>query len=197
MSIIGPVKLAIEIKKEIYNFLKLELGTQLNGEKTLIINAHNKNAEFLKTSILSHVNPDRSKKRTMPCINLRAPINKLISELREQKFIKWKKDGKTACSVGVTRLINLDHKDIVNYYNNVLYNILNYYTFRDNYSSLWSVVNLLRTSCARTLARKYKLGSAAKAYKKFGKLLTCPKSGTKIYKPDSLCRIRCFNTNIL
>jgi len=50
-------------------------------------------------------------------------------------------------------------------------------------------------SCARTLALKYKLRFIAKAYKQFGNLLTCPDTGIKLYKPDTLVRVREFKIN--
>jgi len=48
-------------------------------------------------------------------------------------------------------------------------------------------------SCARTLALKYKLRFMAKAYKKFGTLLTCPDKEVSLYKPKTLKKIREFN----
>jgi hypothetical protein len=50
-------------------------------------------------------------------------------------------------------------------------------------------------SCARTLALKYKMRQAAKAFKKFGKNLRDPNSKsekTKLYIPKSLTRTRQF-----
>jgi hypothetical protein len=87
----------------------------------------------------------------------------------------------------------MDHADIVAYYNVVVRGITNYYSFADNRSSLGSIVRLLHMSCAKTLALKYKLRFMAKAYKKFGTLLTCPDKGVSLYKPDTLKRVREFN----
>lgn len=50
---------------------------------------------------------------------------------------------------------------------------MNYYSFVDNYSSIASVVNFtLLHSCAKTLARKFKLDSRASVFAKFGTKLT-------------------------
>jgi hypothetical protein len=58
---------------------------------------------------------------------------------------------------------------------------------------LGAIVRLLHMSCARTLALKYKLRFMAKAYKKFGTLLTCPDKEVSLYKPETLKKIRKFN----
>lgn len=92
------------------------------------------------------------------------------------------------------RLQNLNHADIVAYFNAVVRGITNYYTFADNRSSLGALVRILHMSCARTMALKYKLRFMAKAYKNYGKLLTCPETGVCLYKPNTLTRVRTFNT---
>ena len=56
-----------------------------------------------------------------------------------------------------------------------------------------SLVRLLHMSCARTMALKYKLRFMAKAYKKFGSLMTCPEKGVSLYKPETLKSVRKFN----
>lgn len=71
--------------------------------------------------------------------------------------------------------------------------ILGYYTFADNRANLRSIVYILQMSCARTLARKYKMRHAAKAFKKFGTHLQAPDSESKkarLYLPKSLPRTR-------
>ncbi len=201
ISVIGPKKLALDIKRKICDFLKQELGLQLNEHKTLVTNAHNDSAKFLGALIHNRANPNKkviltkagTKTRITARVEMLAPVAKLIRKLKKRKFIKWRKDGKTACPTGVKRLVNFSHSDIVGYYNMVTRGILNYYNFRDNYSSLGSLVRLLHMSCARTLALKYKLRFMAKAYKKFGTRLKCPDTGVELYKPITLGRIRQFN----
>lgn len=55
---------------------------------------------------------------------------------------------------GLTRMINLDHADIVKYYNAVIREIINYYSFVDNIACLSVIVEYLSYSCRLTLAMK-------------------------------------------
>lgn len=133
------------------------------------------------------------KSRITPRITLLAPMKKLVKKIVTRKFVKWNPSGNKMIPTAVKWLQNLDHADIVKYYNACIRGTVNFYSFADNRSSLGTLVRYLHISCARTLALKYKLRFMAKVYKKFGKLLTCPDTGIKLYKPDSLSRIREFN----
>jgi hypothetical protein len=93
-------------------------------------------------------------------------------------------------------LVNLDHADIIRYFNSIVRGVINYYSFADNRSSLGSIVRLMQQSCALTLALKYKLRTMAKAFKKFGTLLKCPDTGTEFYLPGKLTRIRQFGKSV-
>ena len=87
------------------------------------------------------------------------------------------------------KLIHLSLKDIIEYYRNVERGILNYYSCVHNRNELWSIVRFLHYSCALTLARKYKLKTLAKTFKKFGRDLEfVDESGKryKIFRPDNL-----------
>jgi len=101
-------------------------------------------------------------------IGLRAPLDKLISKLVTRRFMKWNFNGTILRAKGLGRMTNLDHADIIAYYNAVVRGILTYYSFADNRSRLGSIIRYLHMSCARTMALKYKLRFMAKAYKKFG-----------------------------
>jgi hypothetical protein len=96
----------------------------------------------------------------------------------------------------MTSIMNLSHDTILKIYNSVLRGIINYYSFADNRSSLNSIVWTLHQSCALTLAKKYKLKTMAKTFKKFGHLLTCPKTSVSLWKPSTLSRIRVFNSSM-
>jgi len=72
--------------------------------------------------------------------------------------------------------------------------LLNYYNFADNYGAVARIVQgLLLHSCAKTLARKFKLRSRAEAFAKFGKTLgpkddlqaSLPKAKLGFYLPPS------------
>ena len=93
-------------------------------------------------------------------------------------------------------LINLDHADILGYYNSVIRGILNFYSFVNNKKSLGSLVHGLKLSCARTLALKYKLRFASKVYRRFGGKLKCPDTGLELFIPGTFKAIHKFSTNV-
>lgn len=202
ISIIGPYSLAIEIKNKVSQFLEDNLGLEMNQAKTLITKASQTPAHFLGANIIWRnpsekkvvINKHKKKTRITARMGLLAPLDKLIKKLVERGFAKWNPNG-TIKPIGLKRMQNMNHADIISYYNAVTRGVLNYYSFTDNRSSLGSWVRYLHMSCARTLALKYKLRFMAKAFKKFGSLLRCPETGTKLYKPNNLNRIRQFHTS--
>lgn len=65
----------------------------------------------------------------------------------------------------------------------MLRGIANYYSFVHNYGSLVGTLTLiLKSSCAKLLAAKYKLETQSKAFAKFGKDLRCPTSNATFEK---------------
>ncbi len=201
ISVTGPHSLALKIKELVSVFLEKELGLHMNQGKTLVTKSCEGPAFFLGTEITWRAPQQKKvilssrgrKVRITGRLSLHAPMEKLSKTLVERKFAKWDLSGKTLTPVGLKRLQNMSHSDIISYYNAVTRGILNYYSFADNRSSLGSVVRILRMSCARTLALKYKLRYMSKAYKKFGSSLECPETKAKIYRPTTLKRIRQFN----
>jgi len=197
ISVIGPYSLAVSIKNEVAQFLEKELRLTLNKAKTLLSKAK---AYFLGTEVtwrrtlekLVILTKAGRKSRVTGRMSLHAPITKLLSRLHEKGFIKWTPQGK-AVPTSVGWLQNMDHADILRYYNAVARGILNYYSFSDNRSSLGGIIRLLHMSCARTFAIKYKLRFMSKAFGRFGRKLACPKTGTEFYFPETFKRIRKFN----
>jgi hypothetical protein len=72
---------------------------------------------------------------------------KLVNKLVRRKFFKWNPKGQGAIPHGLTRRMNLDHADIIKYYNAVVRGIINYYSFVDNIARLSSIVGYLKLSC--------------------------------------------------
>lgn len=70
--------------------------------------------------------------------------------------------------------MSLEHRQILHMYNAVLRGYLNYYNFTHNYGRVASRTEfILKASCAKLLAAKFKLGTMSKVYEKFGpRLLT-------------------------
>jgi len=64
-------------------------------------------------------------------------VNKFIV----RKFFKWRPNGCYTVATGLNRMINLDHADIVKYYNAVVRGLTNYYSFVDNINRLRSIVD--------------------------------------------------------
>ena len=101
-----------------------------------------------------------------PKISLNASIKLIFKKATFHGFFKNREDN--FIPVRVAPCINLNHLNILRYYNFVIYVVSNYYSFVDNKNFLLSFVHGLNISCARTLALKYKLCHASKIYKKFG-----------------------------
>ena len=68
----------------------------------------------------------------------------------------------------------------------------------DNYHRFHTIINyILKHSCAKTLARKFRLGSRAGAFKKFGsKLGTVEKNAVALKIPTSYTKLKKKKFNI-
>lgn len=202
ISVIGPKKLAEEIKSEVSSYLKNELMLDMSVDKTKLTHFSSQPIFFLGTEIMRRnvekpvkqviVKGEILKTRITPRLSLHAPIPKLIKKLVEGKFYKWNKDCTKAVPTACGRLVNMDHADIVSFYNSKIMGILNYYSFTDNHKSLGSIAHGLKHSCALTLSLKYKMRQRAKVFKKFGIYLTCPETGVKLKIPNTFGRTRTF-----
>ena len=203
LSIIGPRNLANDVKNKIKTFLSEELKLRLNGMKTQISKATKTPARFLGVEIRWRktqekkvvLTKNKKKARITSRIEMRAPMKDLVRKLVSRKFAKWDFTGKNVIPSGLTFIQNQSHADIVSYYNAVTRGILNYYSMADNRSQMGSLVRILRMSCARTLALKYKMRFMSKAFKKFGRKLKCPDTNKELYIPKDLKRIRKFNVS--
>jgi hypothetical protein len=207
ISVIGPIDLAKNIKLRVREFLRDELKLSLSDEKSKITNFSKESVFFLGAEIKNRSTrlhkpvsswPKEGKLilgRITPKVSLYAPMEKIIDSLVSRGFFQYTKLGKL---MGTARksLVNLDHADILMFYNAVINGLINYYSFSDNRSSLGSIVRLLRESCALTLALKYKLRTLAKTFRRFGKGLACPETGVLLKAPLSLSRIRYFRNGI-
>ena len=201
ISVLGPYKLAVDVKQQMEAFLKEELKLQVSATKTLITNTKRECAKFLGTLIKTGKFAEKPYKRdkhgrkvrVTPRISLHAPMREIFDKLKTQGFVKQNNAYGGVTATALKRIVNMDHADIVTYYNSVVRGILNYYSFADNRKSLSSVARALQMSCARTLALKYKLRFAAKVFKKYGKHLKDPDSGTEFHLPGTYKRTRTFH----
>lgn len=208
MGVIGTHKEANLILSKVCNFLSEELKLDLSLQKTSIVNFKKKTIHFLGTDIYSisriekpmrtvkHRTWETSiKVRVTPRVAMHAPIRKLLARLHANKFLKKNKFG-IYKPTALRRIVNLDHVDILGYYNSVSKGLLNYYSFVDNYSRFGSIVKyFLLHSCALTLALKFKLRHRSKAFKRFGGKLKCKDSDKEFYIPDNFRRTNKFFIN--
>jgi Type II intron maturase/Reverse transcriptase (RNA-dependent DNA polymerase) len=105
------------------------------------------------------------------------PVQEMIKTFLDKGFLKKSPNGLYLTNA-ITKWIFLDHRSIILRYNAVIRGLLNYYSFVDNKYCFHTLINLfLVHSCAKTIARKFRLGSRAGAFKKFGFHLKSPLEG--------------------
>jgi len=219
IGIIGTFEFAELLKEEITTFLRENLKLTLSQEKTKITHLNAERAKFLGVEF--HIpSPKESKvvtrnmadgRKIVSRVNhariyFQAPIEEIYKELFKAGFTK---DEKRGIPNAITKWIYLDHRSILLRYNEVARGYLNYYSFVDNYQAIVGMIkHTLLHSCAKTLARKFKLGSRASAFSKFGKDLSPKDEITTMeeiasrrrkprnigfHLPDSGCKTRKFS----
>lgn len=180
----GPKWLAEQIRDEVRDFLKNELGLTLSMEKTHIRNAKTQEAFFLGTRVKIGSTSQKvqkvvrngkafDKRVTGWLPQLWAPVGKLVEKLRSKGFCDANGDP-TPKHVWVL----LDDDQIVSIYGSVLRGLLNYYSFADNYVKLHRVQYILKYSAALTLATKHRL-SLKQVFRKYGDSLAVFKQNAK------------------
>ncbi len=202
VTIAGPIRDAEYIRNRIKDMLSGKCGLELNQEKTIISSMTGKwnflGAEIRKlrtnrTWLVNHSSGGRSV--GIPRILVNAPINRILTKLKDAKLIKQNKLGKIF-PIGYTPVINLSHQEILSFFNAKARGIVNFYSFATNKSSLYGILWFLKASCALTLARKYKLGTLSKVFQKFGYELKCEETGMTFFKPDNLKSVHDFRKRI-
>ena len=214
LLVCGSFQDAKDIRESISHKLN-SLGMKLHQEKTKITNIRKNKCRFLGVDFFirkvttEYKKPARLvkkdgkliKQRFTPRIILHAPIKELLNKLVTHKFIKRNHLGELIPK-GKSNCVPLTHPQTLNYYNSKIRGILNYYNCCHNRMNLWSIVRFLRYSCALTLAKKFKLKTLAKTFRKFGRDLTyINEKGKKftIYEPNNLRIIdvnKRFNTKV-
>lgn len=137
----------------------------------------------IDTSLIFSFNSFRKIKtrKTSRHVSFYAPIKNLLENLLLKKYFKKVNNKFIPTKVG--SIINLAHQEIIERYNQIIFGILNYYSFVTNKKSLKLLIHGLKMSAARTLALKYKYRSVFPVFKKFGKRLKCFKSSVEIFIP--------------
>ena len=203
IAISASYKKAEAIRSEVALFLKNELDLELNKGKTLItpwirrrvhflgaeIMASNKRGATKRVQVHSGAIRKAYKARISARTRLYMPVDKIQKKLHSKGFLK-RRLGKNGLEYNGTRrkdLVNLDHADILRYYNACYRGLANYYSFAINRGRLGSIGWLLKESCALTLANKMKLRTMAKVFQRLGKHLEC-KIKLPPYKGEKGCK---------
>lgn len=188
----GSIHEARHIKDNAKEFLIRSCGLELNSEKTTITNIADNKWSFLGAEIIklrkspSFLRIGRYGKAVgTNRVLVRAPIDTLLDKLINAGFIRRNSQGIIYPKM-YGAIMNLDHADILAFYNAKMRGLLNFYSFASNRNKLGRILWYLRASCALTLARKYKLQTMRKAFNKFGIKLKCPSTDLEIYVPESL-----------
>lgn len=105
--------------------------------------------------------------------SLTAPIKNIFERFIEKGYgVRRKSNKKLVRATSFRQITAQDADAIVKRFNSIINGILNYYFFVNRRSDLWKVCDVLRKSCALTLADKLKLKTAAQTFQKFGRNLS-------------------------
>lgn len=187
ICVTGPRKRAQDIKGKVDIFLREPLG--LRKGKTLLTKFSD-GIYFLGAIITNRIKPFKKAQKgpvVQTPITFHAPIRKLFDRLVLRGYFRYASNR--AEPTAMRALVNQDHCNILLQYNALIRGLLNFYSFADNRKSLGSIIHGLKISCALTLALKYKLRTAAKAFREFGPLLVCPETESNILLPDTFARL--------
>lgn len=178
----GNTEIATLLKNKASKFLKEELGLELSEEKTLITNILKSPAKFLGFEVRGTGKGLIQREPTVPLIR---------SDVRKKKFSLQRRKGLPVwTTVDKNRLINrffmkglcqrngfprelpwlscLEPQIIIERYNSVMRGQANFYLgFIRNRAAILRWIYILRYSCLKTLAQKYKT-SIKGIFKKFG-----------------------------
>lgn len=214
VGLVGPKLEANKLKANLTNFLMNTLKLTLSPEKTKITNLTVEKAKFLgvyfwvpkslQAKIVTKYNA-KAKRFIKSRVNqarvyFAAPIIDILNKLEKNGFIKrYKQDKTRLIPEAITKWIFLDHESIILRFNAITNGFLNYFSFVDNLSKFHQILGyILRHSCAKTLARKFRLNSRAGAFNKFGKNLEVvidkgkEKKSYKLAIPETLRKSRKF-----
>ena len=190
--VIGSSSEANDIRNQIADILDNKCGLELNKDKTLItavkdgfyfLGAHCIKTTSLKVGLFTNSRGKPSKNRMR--MRVSASTKKLLMKLRENKLTKLNELG-IPTPTARRDLINLEHHEIITFYNHKIQGLLSFYRFASNLHSLGSIFSMLHLSCALTLALKYKLRTKKQVFKRFGRYLEDPDTQIKINLPNDL-----------
>lgn len=202
----GSYNQAKNILERVSEFVESSLQLKFNPDKTGITNYAENPVKFLGFSIAAPhlkgtikpietvtINGRKIQRRKKIRIRIHMDTRKVLNRLLTKKIINLRTSHKEHNKLVyrgtyMGNLINLDHEDILRYYNSVIRGLYNYYDFVDNRVDLMYIIWLIKESCASTLALKLKVKTISKIFNKFGKDLTCTIDNGREKKYISLIR---------
>lgn len=119
-------------------------------------------------------------------MRITAPIRELMDKLVINKFAKKRTGSGLTYPTARKDLINFTHMEILNYYNQRIRGILNFYSFAANFNELRKLLSILQLSCALTLVLKTKVRTMKRVFNKYGKYLQDPETERKLELPSNL-----------
>lgn len=193
----GPREDATRLLESIQTFLSDNLKLNLSMAKSKITNPRINPALFLGTQInmSNHVYSAKGlhhqRLRAVSQLRLLAPMDRIYDKLITAGFMSAK------YKTGIPKFLWYanDKDTIIKLYNGVLRGYLNYYSFTNNYPKLASSLEfIMKTSCAKLLAAKFKLKSVNNVISKFGDDLK-GKSKIAFFKPSYRINTWDFKSN--
>jgi|JI8StandDraft_2_1071088.scaffolds.fasta_scaffold03265_6 group II intron reverse transcriptase/maturase len=183
LGYVGTKKNANEIYEVIQNFLKEKLLFNCNKSKTEVVHSsvHTKYLGTLICWVPGYRKREKDHKSlisrsTVISLNrpsLTAPIKDIFERFIEKGYgVRRKSNKKLVRATSFRQITAQDTDTIVKRFNSIINGILNYYSFVNRRSDLWKICDVLRKSCALTLADKLKLKTAAQVFQKFGRNLS-------------------------
>ena len=156
----GSLTIAQQVLAEVSEFVTKELGLKLNDSKTGIVPIKERACGFLGylfrapykagssrgTEVIREPNSQRLvRRRKKERMSIFMDYQKVLKRLEQNKFIRLRKrpgSNDETMLRGTFRgnLINLDHADILRYYNSVIRGIYNYYCTVNNMSKVARVI---------------------------------------------------------
>lgn len=161
IGIKGNHELAIKIKEEVNIFLINILKLQISKDKIKLIHLRSEYAKFLD----HYIKIIKLSNNNKPTPQILAP-----KDLIKNKLIEYGFADKKGFPKYLGKFIHLSDYEIVQQFNNILREFMNFYNMSENRYDLNELVYILEYSLAHTLAAKHRL-SLKKVFKKYSKIL--------------------------
>lgn len=168
IGVCGNENFAKQMKSDVTEFLM----TNLEMQKIKIINLRKGKATFLEYELFL---PAKSsylpifKCQQNSFLRLDIPVHQILEKMIKRGYISRTKKGLRPISKS-SYSTRADHV-IVRHFRSVYFDIFHYYSLCTDFSRLQYIYNLLRLSCAMTLAHRHRT-SSTKIFMKHGKTLT-------------------------